>query len=172
MIWPFRERKAGALTGGSIENALGADAVCNGVIKSDGNMRLDGVFEGRIETAGNVIVGPSARLRADIVANSVQIWGQVRGDVTARGRLEILSGGQVWGTTRAGALSIEDGGVLRGPSVVASGELQPPLMMLSGGSPVPETANPTLPDGSIEADAAGGDLPFDEELAPSEDGGS
>jgi cytoskeletal protein CcmA (bactofilin family) len=123
-------KKARFVTGGKIENALGPNTNCNGIIKSDGNLRLDGVFEGRIETAGNVIIGTSAQVAADVVAHAVQVWGTVKGNITAHGRLEILPGGQVWGDVYANSLSIDGGGVLRGQCAVITGETEPSALAL------------------------------------------
>jgi len=110
----FRKKEEPAVAGGKIDNILGANTSFNGTIKSDGNLRIDGMFQGHIETAGNVIVGPSAKVLADIVANSVQVLGAVKGNVTAQGRLEILSTGRVWGDIHVASLLIDDGGVFRG----------------------------------------------------------
>ena len=101
-----------------LDNILGANTTCQGILRSDGNIRIDGVYQGRIETAGNVIVGPAARVFAGIVANTVQVWGAVRGDIAARGRLEILPGGRVWGDVHVSSLLIDEGGVFRGECVI------------------------------------------------------
>jgi len=110
----FRRNEEPVIAGGKIENVIGTNTSVSGTIKSDGNLRVDGMLQGHIETAGNVIVGASAKILADIVANSVQVWGAVKGDITAQGRLEILSSGRVWGDIRAASLLIDEGGVFRG----------------------------------------------------------
>jgi cytoskeletal protein CcmA (bactofilin family) len=110
----FRKNEQPVLSASKIETTLGANTSFNGTCKSDGNLRVDGMFQGQIETAGNVIIGPSAKVQADIVANSVQIWGAVKGNVSAQGRLEILSTGRVWGDIHVASLLIDDGGVFRG----------------------------------------------------------
>lgn len=107
------------VTGGKIENLLGANSSFEGTLRSDGNIRIDGVFSGRIETAGNVLLGPSARVMADIVANVVQVWGSIQGNIKTHGRLEILSNGRVWGDIDVGALLIDEGGMFRGQCLMA-----------------------------------------------------
>jgi len=109
-----------------MDNVLGPNTTYRGILKSDGNIRIDGIYEeGRIETTGNVIIGPSAKILADIVANAVQVWGVVRGSITARERLEILSTGRVWGDVGVGSLMIDAGGVFQGQVVMAGDELEP-----------------------------------------------
>ena len=119
----FSKDKAPVVGPGKIENVFGASTRFEGRLTSDGNIRVDGVFEGTIETAGNVIIGEQARVMADIVANGVQVWGAVKGNITATGRLEILSSGRVWGDIKVAALLIDEGGVFRGQCAMqAEGE--------------------------------------------------
>jgi len=128
------------MVGGKIETVLGPNTTYQGILRSDGNIRIDGVYEeGRIETDGNVIIGPSGKVLADIVANSIQVWGAVRGHITARGRLEILSSGQVWGDVRVASLLIDEGGVFQGRVVMAGEELEP-LALLPREAAGPPTA--------------------------------
>lgn len=123
----FSKDKGPVVGPGKIENVLGASTHFEGRLTSDGNIRVDGVFEGSIETAGNVIVGEQARVMADIVANGVQVWGAVKGNVSAAGRLEILSSGRVWGDIKVAALLIDEGGVFRGQCLM-QGEGEPLLI--------------------------------------------
>ena len=116
----FGKDKGPVVSPGKIENVLGPSTRVEGRLTSDGNIRVDGVFEGKIETAGNVIIGEQARVIADIVANGVQVWGAVKGDICAAGRLEILSSGRVWGDIKVAALLIDEGGILRGQCVMQS----------------------------------------------------
>ncbi len=130
----FGKKKAPYVAGGKIDNSLGPNTSCHGTIKSDGNLRLDGLFEGHIETAGNVIIGTSAQVRADVVAHAVQVWGTVYGNITAQGRLEILPGGQVYGDVHTNSLTIDGGGILRGQCFVTTGnDIQPPKLALPNG---------------------------------------
>ena len=128
----FKRTRLTTVSGGKIDNVLGANTSYNGLIKSDGNIRIDGVFQGRIETAGNVIVGQTAKVLADIHANTVQVWGAVRGDIIAQGRLEILPSGRVWGDVRVASLLIDEGGLFRGQCVMGSDDVAP-LMLAEGG---------------------------------------
>ncbi|MEN6479199.1 MAG: polymer-forming cytoskeletal protein [Anaerolineales bacterium] len=109
---------------GKIDNVLGAETRFKGNIIADGNIRIDGLYEGRIETAGNVIIGPEARVLADIVATVVQVWGAVQGNVMTRGRLEILPTGRVFGNLRVASLLIDEGGIFRGECIMGADEEQ------------------------------------------------
>ncbi len=113
---------------GKIENIIGPKTHFKGHLKAEGNLRVDGYFEGSMETNGNVVVGESAKVAADIKANNVQVWGSVQGNVEAAGRLEILPSGSVWGDVKVKSLLIDEGGSFHGKSVSAGDTLEPPVM--------------------------------------------
>ena len=128
----FKKDKTSALAGGKIDSILGAGTSYHGTLKSDGNLRIDGIYQGHIETAGNVIIGPSAKVLADITATAVQVWGAIRGNINAQGRLEILPGGRVWGDIHVAALLIDEGGVYRGQCVMGNTQLEPLTLLEAG----------------------------------------
>ncbi|MBI2888245.1 MAG: polymer-forming cytoskeletal protein [Chloroflexi bacterium] len=100
----------------------------SGTLKSDGDIRIYGAFEGEIETAGMLIVGKAARVVASISAHDVGIAGTVVGNITAVDRLEIYAGGRVYGDVVAGALRIEDGAIFSGQSTMREADLDPYLL--------------------------------------------
>ena len=64
------------------ETVLGAHSVLTGDFKAQANVRLDGTFEGTLDIEGNVLVGETARITADIHGKNVTIAGAVRGNVS------------------------------------------------------------------------------------------
>ena len=121
---------------GKIQNVLGPTASFQGHLKAEGNVRIDGHFDGSIETTGNVIIGEGAKVTADIAADNVQVWGAVKGNITTSGRLEILTSGRVWGAIKVASLLIDDGGLFRGKSIMVGDEQAPFLLK------VPEESSP------------------------------
>jgi cytoskeletal protein CcmA (bactofilin family) len=101
-----------------IENVIGPSAAFNGNIKAEGGIRIDGLFEGAVESQSNIIIGENARVVADVSAFNITVAGSVEGNVKAIGRLEILSTGHVQGDVQAGSLLIEEGGVFHGQSLM------------------------------------------------------
>jgi cytoskeletal protein CcmA (bactofilin family) len=124
----FKKERTFVAVEGKIENVLGPSASFQGHLKAEGNVRIDGYFEGTIETEGNVVVGESGKVLADITANNVQVWGAVKGAICATGRLEILPSGRVWGDIKVTSLLIDEGGLFRGKSVMAGDEQEPFLI--------------------------------------------
>lgn len=121
----FRKERTFVPFTGKIENIVGPSASFYGHLKAEGNVRIDGYFEGSVETTGNVIIGEKAKVTADITASNVQVWGAVKGNITASGRLEILPSGRVWGDIKVTSLLIDEGGMFRGKSVMAGEEQAP-----------------------------------------------
>jgi cytoskeletal protein CcmA (bactofilin family) len=116
---------SGSSAAGHLETAIGSNASIAGTLKSDGDVRIDGSFEGEIEVLGNVIVGASGRVIASIRAANIHVSGAVKGDLYAQEALEISETGKVWGDISAKALQIEPGGLFQGQSAmdVAEGPL-------------------------------------------------
>lgn len=109
------------------DTILGPTTSVMGTLKTEGHLRLEGVFEGRIEAGGNVIVNEDARVVADIIGRDVVVHGAVRGNVTAAGRLDISHTGRIWGDVTADSLAIDEGGLLHGQSTMLR---EPPLAPL------------------------------------------
>jgi len=124
----FRKERAFVPFTGKIENIIGPKTSFQGHMKAEGNVRVDGYLEGSLETTGNVIVGDAAKVSADITASNVQVWGAVKGNIIASGRLEILPSGRVWGDIKVTSLLIDEGGLFRGKSVAAGEEKEPFLL--------------------------------------------
>src|SRR5262249_23624218 len=95
------------------ETVLGANSSMKGDFKSQANVRLDGTFEGNLEIEGNVLVGETARITADIHARNVSIAGAVRGNVSGN-KIQLLRTGRVWGDISAQAITTEEGAFIDG----------------------------------------------------------
>lgn len=95
------------------ETVLGANSVLEGTLKSSANVRLDGRFTGTLEITGNVLVGETAQINADIHAKNVSIAGAVRGNVSGK-KVQLLRTGRIWGDIRAQALTTEEGAFIDG----------------------------------------------------------
>ncbi len=110
-----------------IETVIGPTANFKGNVQSDGGLRIDGIFEGVIQIAGNLIIGENGKVIADVNAQNVSVAGAMKGSVKAAGRLEILSTGRVWGDISVASFLIDEGGFFRGQSIMP-GEADMPLL--------------------------------------------
>jgi cytoskeletal protein CcmA (bactofilin family) len=111
------------------ETIIGPNTSFDGHLKSDGSVRIDGVCEGGvIETVGNVVVSPDAKVAADIVARNVSVSGAVTGKIKTSNRLEILSTGRVWGDVEVGSFLLDEDGYFRGELVMKEEPEVPPQL--------------------------------------------
>ena len=126
---------------GKPETLIGSTtSVEGGLVKSDGNLRIDGSVEGEIAVAGALVVGRTGRVIANIRARQVFVAGAVKGDIEAPDGLEITNSGRVFGNITVGSLQIEQGGVFRGQSFMGGEGLQEPLLLEAPAQPPSEEA--------------------------------
>jgi cytoskeletal protein CcmA (bactofilin family) len=111
---------------GKIETIIGPNAHFNGVIQSDGGVRIDGVYEGTVDITGNLVVGESAKVIAEIHANNISVAGAVQGNISGN-RVEILNTGRVWGDLRINTLLLNEGAWLRGQTIM-HGDMEFPMI--------------------------------------------
>jgi cytoskeletal protein CcmA (bactofilin family) len=133
------------------ETVLGANSTMEGTLRSSSNVRLDGVFTGTLEITGNVLVGETARINADINAKNISIAGAVRGNVTGK-KVQLLRTGRIWGDIRAQALTTEEGAFIDGKITMMGQETVSAVSVLDT-SPV-EDSYPTPKARSSDDEAA------------------
>lgn len=107
------------------ETVLGADCTLEGTLRSNTNVRLDGTFTGTLEIAGNVLVGETAKINADVDAKNISIAGAVRGNVSGK-KVQLLRTGRIWGDIRATALTTEEGAFIDGKITIVGHEASNP----------------------------------------------
>lgn len=95
------------------DTVIGANCTIEGTLRSHANIRLDGDFTGTLEITGNVLVGETASINADINARNISIAGTVRGNVTGK-KVQLLRTARVWGDITATALATEEGAFIDG----------------------------------------------------------
>ncbi|MFC1667250.1 polymer-forming cytoskeletal protein [Candidatus Omnitrophota bacterium] len=95
---------------------LDVDASMQGTLafKDPVNLRINGSFEGKLDTKGSLTVGENATIRADINGEEVAIGGKVTGNIIAKKQLSILSHAHIVGDIVTPILSVESGAILQG----------------------------------------------------------
>jgi len=94
---------------------LGSSLHVKGDIIGTEDLLIDGSVEGLIQLDDRKLtVGKTAKLTADINARDVVVHGYVKGNVTAKGRIEIRKDGSVIGNLTTAQIMIEDGADFKG----------------------------------------------------------
>ena len=94
---------------------LGESLQVKGEISGTEDLLIEGPVEGRIQLDGRKLtVGAPAKLTADINAREVVVYGYVKGNVHATGKIEIKKGGSVHGNLTTAQIMIEEGADFKG----------------------------------------------------------
>jgi len=109
----FRGRSADHLS-----TVIGRETELKGTLTGKGSLRVDGSLEGEVECAGDLYVGETARLTAQVRARNVTIAGEIHGNVHAEQRVELLPSARVYGDIHSRKLVISEGAVFDGASVM------------------------------------------------------
>ncbi len=102
------------------EKILDVDAAMQGTLsfKDAVNLRINGKFEGKLDTKGNLTVGPSAQVYADMIGDNIIIGGKVKGKIIAKERLTLLPTAVVEGDIYPTRLNIAEGAILEGRCIM------------------------------------------------------
>jgi cytoskeletal protein CcmA (bactofilin family) len=93
---------------------LSNSSLFNGVVRFKTSLRIDGDYTGKVDAEGLLVLGPQSKLKGDIICDEVIIGGEVRGNVIARKRLELLESAKLYGDIKTAKLKIADGVVFEG----------------------------------------------------------
>ncbi len=98
------------------EKILDVDASMQGTIafKDPVNLRINGSFEGKLDTRGNLTIGENAKVKANIHGDKIVIAGKVTGDVIASQSVSIIAPAILQGNVTTPRLSITEGAILEG----------------------------------------------------------
>jgi cytoskeletal protein CcmA (bactofilin family) len=106
---------------------IGTALTVHGKVISTQDLMIDGRVEGTIELGNHgLTIGPSAEIKADLVAETITISGAVTGNVTATNIVDLRATGSVDGDIVTPRLVMADGAVIRG-KVDARGKGEGPI---------------------------------------------
>ncbi|MDP2929468.1 MAG: polymer-forming cytoskeletal protein [Candidatus Omnitrophota bacterium] len=100
------------------EKVLDVDASMQGtlIFKDYVNLKINGTFEGVLNTKGSLMIGEHAVVNADITGESIVVAGNVIGNIIALKDLKLISPARVVGDIRTPLLSIAEGAIFDGTS--------------------------------------------------------
>lgn len=96
-----------------------------GEIFSPNDIRIDGTFEGKINSKGRVVVGDKAVINGDIICDNVDFWGKMTGGLYVKDTLSLKEGCKVDGNLHVKRLVVELGAQFNGNCrMLADGEFE------------------------------------------------
>jgi len=110
----FGSKKSMENTVEQVETIVGKGTCLKGVITAKGSIRIDGQLDGELEAEGDVVVGPTGILKANIKARKATLAGSVHGNVNVNDKLELLPTAKLVGDVNVGSIIIGEGALFQG----------------------------------------------------------
>ncbi|MEJ2664172.1 MAG: polymer-forming cytoskeletal protein [Spirochaetia bacterium] len=107
-----------------VNSSIGDNSVFEGRFAVNGNLRIDGTFEGKVLHVDQLEIGPKARVKTEVYATSVIVKGIVMGNITAVKRVLLLSTARVLGDIKTPELIIQDGVILEGKCTISHARIE------------------------------------------------
>jgi cytoskeletal protein CcmA (bactofilin family) len=101
---------------------IGEGSIFDGRFYVNGSILIEGKFQGDIKTDDQLVVGPTGKVKTDIVARRVTIAGTLIGNIVASEEVSLLHTGKVLGNITTPRLSVEPGVVTEVKVTITSGQ--------------------------------------------------
>jgi cytoskeletal protein CcmA (bactofilin family) len=106
---------------------LSKNVKIDGEIQGPENLHVEGYIKGAISLSGDVFIGNTGIVEAEVEAKNVIIQGEVTGNVVAHQQLEIHPSGKLIGDCKAASIDIKEGAVFEGRSNMIKSPGAPPV---------------------------------------------
>ncbi len=126
---------------------LGKDTEFEGTLKFKEGLKIEGRFKGDITSEGNLIIGKTGEVNAEIKVGSIIVEGKINGNIEASDLIEFRSTAEMRGDIKASKLKIEEGVVFVGKSDVQAAR---------GGGGSPQQQQPQKQGDQKQDDKKGG----------------
>lgn len=116
---------------------IGASMNIKGEIRTREELFVDGEVEGLVESHSLLTVGPNGKVRANIKAREVIVYGTVRGNVDVTEKIAIRDKGSVIGDIKTAGIGIDDGAYFKGSIDIIRPEPKVSTKPVKSDAPVP-----------------------------------
>ncbi len=103
-------------------SVLAAGSRVKGDVYSDGDFRVDGAVEGKIQCAGRLVIGQKGFVQGDVICENADILGALTGNIVVRETLSLKSTAVVNGDIQIKVLIIEPEAVFCGTCTMGQKE--------------------------------------------------
>ena len=100
--------------GSALNGYIDKGSYIRGDLSFEETFRIDGRFEGKIRSGGELILGDDADVNAEMEVGRLSVNGKLKGSVHAAERVELLAGARVLGDISTPVLRIEEGAHFEG----------------------------------------------------------
>lgn len=103
-----------------VETIIGQSVTVEGDFEAAGNVIVEGKVVGNIKTNKFLRVGNSARITANVAAESAIVAGEIEGNITIKEGLELLATAKIFGDIKTKSIIVAAGAIMNGKCVVGS----------------------------------------------------
>jgi len=95
-------------------NQVGNGTEITGDIKTNGDIRIDGVLQGTLHTKGKVVIGETGKIKGEVTCKNSVVSGQVDGKISVTELLSLKASSNIQGDIVTQKLAIEPGAKFSG----------------------------------------------------------
>lgn len=120
---------------------IGQSITIKGTINGAENLVIEGKLEGSVELPDHdLTIGESGQVSADLNAKTINVQGQVDGDISGTEKVVVSQSGRVRGNIVAPRVTLEDGAKFKGSIDMDPGETSAPKATPRAATSKSETA--------------------------------
>lgn len=95
-------------------NLLSEGTQIIGDLQASNDIRIDGTIKGKIDTAGRLVIGQTAKVEGEVSSPSVDLLGTMEGNIVSTGTVSLRAKAVFTGTIKAAYIAIEAGAIFNG----------------------------------------------------------
>ena len=95
-------------------NLISAGTDIFGDVKSNGDIRIDGTLTGNLNTKGKVVIGPTGKVKGEVICKNSEVSGIIEGKIIVGQLLNLKASSKIIGDIITVKLSIEPGAAFSG----------------------------------------------------------
>ncbi len=107
-------------------NIIGSGTSFKGDIESTGDIRIDGLVNGKLKTKGKLVIGQNGKAEGDIRCKDAEISGKIEGKITVGELLTLKATAQISADIIVPKLAIEPGAIFTGTCNMGGNESKEP----------------------------------------------
>lgn len=103
-------------------NLISHGTEITGDVKSNGDIRIDGLLTGNLTTKGKVVIGPTGKVNGEVYCKNSEVTGTVEGKICVGQLLSLKTASKITGDIITFKLSIEPGAKFTGNCKMSESE--------------------------------------------------
>ena len=101
-------------TDNSTINLISNGTDITGDVRSNGDIRIDGSLTGNLSTKGKVVIGPTGKVKGEVVCKNSEVSGLIEGKISVGQLLNLKASSKILGDIATSKLAIEPGASFTG----------------------------------------------------------